>query len=316
MNALTHFERKDNPHRVSVTQLNIDNLENYKLSSKEEAVNGLPGSYLNGKYLKDLINQVAIEKGLVDYNLNVIEIPSYTYGEYPDPVEGVFDPEISYPSLWVKGNYLKDRFLGVVPYNELISATDLCEKVGLVGGSSVILNDSTHWLHFRLDGLHSFNHTLFVAQKPIRYGISYEALASLGLISGDGSVSGFKKVVINNRVYKVRLLKGANITNQPIEPGDDTESTYGSEWNRLLYRISEENPASQQGDNWAGFELEQLLTGHIDNYGSKIWTQEKTSVDPSKRVLRGGETISGITVKEKNNEDHVNGWLPVLEPVA
>ena len=312
----THYERRDNPHKVSISQIELDYISNYKLSNEKETKEFSNNTYLNGKYIKELINQVAIEKKLIDNHLNPIEIPGFDYLPVPSVSHGIFEPEISYPTTWVKGDYSKDKFLGMVNQDEFITPLELSQKVGLLNGNSVSLNDDAHWFHFRLDGLNSFNHTLFLAAKPIRYNVSYDQLAQLGLVSDDNSTQGYKKIVINDRVYSVRLLKGANINNDEIIISDDSESSYGSEWNRLMYRLCLDNPGSQQGNNFAGFTIEGLFREHNDLYGSNIWMQERSSQEPYKRLMRGGDSISDMKLTPSDEEDVLNGWLPVLVPVV
>ena len=116
-------------------------------------------------------------------------------------------------------------FEGEITGNQLISMSQLTTEAGVTQGSA--MNLDTNWLKFLVD-----NNPIYVAKRPIRNNLSYNALETLGLTDGS------KVLTIGQAQYRLRLLKSSiDNTLSAAEPGYDPSYTHGSEWNELMYRI-------------------------------------------------------------------------------
>ena len=116
-------------------------------------------------------------------------------------------------------------YYGVYTSAEVVSGTSLATLVGLTAGSSI--NATANWLGFALGGK-----KLFIAQRPFRYRISRESLAAKGLIYG-------KEITLQGKRFSCRLPRGlSSETPANYGSGNDHVSTHGSEWNKLLYRVT------------------------------------------------------------------------------
>lgn len=204
------------------------------------------------------------------------------------------------------------EFLGEVGVTGFIDGEALATAIDLTAGTSQFTDSP--WLHFILD-----DKTLYVAKKPYRYNLSWNH------INDAGAVFGVKTVIINEREYKVRLLKSAV---GDVYTGDngvyDPVEAYGSEWNRLMYPIHSGNhtdannpsPVSGEGINFGSLarytDADLALHGTGDS-GSYSWCQETPSTDPTRRVYRGRLGVSNLSWLSASNVHSARGWRPVLE---
>lgn len=204
-------------------------------------------------------------------------------------------------------NTVVDGFHGEVPTTELITGNALASLIGLTDGE--VFHSTEPWLHFTLDGK-----ILYVAKKPYRWEISWDILSAVNAVNGS------RIITVAGNPYKIRLLKGANA--DPIgEPTSrfNPESAWGSEWNRLMYRIAAGNPddvfdSGEPHGDWAQYTDEDLiLTSNFGN-GYNTWCQE-AGPNGSTYVQRGGEGVTWLSESLSWNAGSANAWRPVLELV-
>ncbi len=205
------------------------------------------------------------------------------------------------------------KFIREVPASEFITGDALASQIGLTAGTSQ--HSDAGWLHFELDGK-----TLYVAKKPYRRAVSWNQ------INAAGAVFGTKTVTIDNKTYKVRLLKSATddmytgYNNRVFDP----IQAYDSEWNRLMYPIhsgnhtDSRNPSSESGDGIRFGTLAQytdadLVVHSNAGNGSWSWCQERVSGSTGSRVTRGDAGVSHLIFTIASNVDSSMGWRPVLE---
>lgn len=211
------------------------------------------------------------------------------------------------PIFLAKGT-MQEGYFGLVSSSELTTGDSLASLVGLSDGTSQF--STTNWLKFAYKGK-----VLFVAQKPIRYNLSWSKINEVG------AVMGTKQVAIKSLNYKVRLLQGA-LTN-PSENNATDRGAKGSEWNRLMLAVHEQ----VKNKNWAypayvESDIQDFGTDFTDadlitnsNYGSgyRSWCQETTKNNSSDRVIRGGDGVSISDYAISVGKDTTTGWRPVLE---
>ena len=206
-------------------------------------------------------------------------------------------------------------FFGETTSEELLTYDELASQIGLSAGTSQF-NDESVWLKFVLEG-----EILYVAKKPTRYSISWDQINAVNAVySGGASVS------VGDSVLDVTLLKGAN--SDPTVAGDDGDwSGYdidlavGSEWNRLLYHVSDgasiasgHTLASEgltEGD-WAQYSEAELLTHRDYGNGSYSWCQELSGDLSGYRVYRGGHGVSFLSRYPSSASNAHTGWRPCL----
>lgn len=202
------------------------------------------------------------------------------------------------------------KFLGEVPTAGFINGLELASAIGLTAGTAQ--HSDSPWLHFVLDGK-----TLYVAKRTYRHTVSWDH------INTTGAVFGTRRVTINGRTYKVRLLKSAatgSIYAGGISNVYDPIQAYGSEWNRLMYSVhsgehtNANNPSPRSGEGlWLG-TLAQYTDADAD-YNTFSWCQETPSSNTTARVYRGLRGVSYLNWILASHAATTNGWRPVLELV-
>ena len=202
-------------------------------------------------------------------------------------------------------------FVGEVSSAEFITGNALASQIGLTAGTSQ--HSDAGWLHFEdtVDG-----QTKYISKKSLRHSISWDQLNAVGAVFGTATV------VIKGLTYKVRLLSGANsnpattVNNSYDHPG-----TWGSEWNRLMYRISAKpfgnvrNTLASEGiatGDWASYSEADLLTRYSHGNGSYQWCQE-TGTTATTRVNRGSNGVSRSVQFTSSVVTSNFGWRAVLE---
>ena len=243
-------------------------------------------------------------------SLGNIDINKISLGNTEINKGSLGDSEVFSAMLAGDSNY---GFFGEVPTSEFITGNALASAIGLTAGTAQ--NSNEPWLKFALDGK-----ALYVAKKPYRHTISWNSIDSVG------AVFGTKTVVINEKTYKVRLLKGGNQNPMPdwLPPGT---SVHNSEWNKLMIPIHISwSDGTLAGDQWIDpstpdwnirYTNSDLIVGQNPNeltwcqedikYGSKVYA-----------VLRGGNGVQGLAraVKtDKSGTDVIFVWRPCLEEV-
>lgn len=223
------------------------------------------------------------------------------------------------PATLIAGT-MQAGFFGEVSASELIAGDALAAQCGISQGTGQ--NSTAGWLKFAWQ-----NKILFVAKKPIRNSISWDAINTAKCVYGG---SGDKTIVVDGLTYKVRLLKGANKDPAGAYNG---AICHNSEWNRLMLPIHQEAisknwayPDNVESDIpvWAHnlgtgtqgrYTDEDLLTHFNHGSGSYSWCQE-VAESSAFRVTRGDYGVS-ISNSRASSYTHSNyGWRPCLEFVS
>lgn len=242
----------------------------------------------------------------------------------PAPTEDLF----GYPPLPVVNAYLDPAdstkaagYVGIASYVSIATGQNLALMLGLtLSGQSPVtaLNqgNTSNWSKFYLDGK-------FVLIPLSGYGgssfaVTWNDIYNAGLIYGvDGpgtypltpNVNQLRLVPLGDYVYKVRAMRGG--ANDPFD------TTTGSEWNRLMYYISDQTftAAQRPGIPWAS---QTLATMGISTYLRRTWTQESDATTTTNRTQRGTSeavalAITGSVAKPGGTAQQGGAWRPVLE---
>jgi hypothetical protein len=175
------------------------------------------------------------------------------------------------------------RYAGIFTGNQLASAA------GVSRGSSLFYgNSNIEWLKFAFEGK-----ILFVAQKPIRYGLSWDDLNNAGCVYGT------KQITKDGITYKCRLLR--------IRNGDP-----GTDWGRekdLIWAVNKDRVP-----NWDNLSDDALYFSQpgLPN-GGRSYAQE-TSADGARMCYGYDHPMFGVNV-DKDDRGAWFGWRPVLEVV-
>lgn len=203
------------------------------------------------------------------------------------------------PDVLIGGSAIMG-FFGEVSVDDFIRGVDLVELTGITEGT--VRNSLQPWLKFALDGK-----ILYVAKRVYLRSISWNAINAKGCVYGE------KTVVIDGRMYKVRLLKGADTDPSTALQGIDPVGTHNSEWTRLYAPISATDFPSYTGPKYASYTDEDLSTGSV-GVGGIIWCQESNS-NGSERIHRGQDSIAHMHWGNPALTDTDTAWRPVLELV-
>lgn len=199
-------------------------------------------------------------------------------------------------------------WLGEVSASDFITGDSLASLIGLTAGVSQY--SDAGWLHVGLDGTE-----LLIAKRPLRRSLYWSDINSVNSIFGN------RIVTINGQDYKIRLLKGAN-SNPPLLDlqGFDVEVSHGSEWNRILYRLSDNNfrnslnsKASEEPFiNLANYTETDLALDNNVATGSACYCQERYN---NLAIYRGYNGVSRYWRWATGSNPTNYGWRPVLEKV-
>ncbi len=216
----------------------------------------------------------------------------------------------------------EEGFFGEVSASELITGDALAGECGISQGDSI--NSTAGWLKFAYKGK-----IQFVAKKPIRNYISWDAIQTARCVYGD---SVYKIVTIGGLTYKVRLMRALEPTNDPKTTASATsgEVNHGSEWNRLMCQIHEEaingnwtHPDNIESDigilehslgsgSQGMYSDADLIVGTISG---RSWCQEM-STSTSNRLYRGGDGVSNSLSSSSSIANAYYGWRPVLRLIG
>lgn len=219
---------------------------------------------------------------------------------------------------------MQEGFFGEVPASELITGDALASECGISQGTSQ--HSTAGWLKFAYK-----DKILFVAKKPIRHSISWDAINTAKCVYGD---SGDKTVTIGGLTYKVTLMRALEPSNNPktVASANSGEVNHGSEWNRLMCQIHEQAlskswdyPDNIESDigilehnlgsgSQGMYNDNDLLTHNTHGSGSYSWCQEMGTVS-SIHLLRGNTGVSNSTANTSSYGDTYYGWRPRLELV-
>jgi hypothetical protein len=197
-------------------------------------------------------------------------------------------------------------FKGVVPAASFITGDTLAAAINYQGGVSI--NTDAGWLHFIEDnGLE-----LYIAKKPLRYGISpsynAEAYAS---VNGEINIAG--------TVYVIRDMYGAASISGGYGP-----SNAGGEWNRYMYNVYDQtdragipeallwgnytNPMLGLPTSTDGTDLgDGVFSICADHIAEGIIVRGNDWYNSS-----GGYHIKGIWYAPPGNIQSYYGWRPIL----
>lgn len=225
-------------------------------------------------------------------------------------------------SKYLISGTMEEGFFGEVPTSKLITGNALASRVGISEGISQ--HSTAGWLKFAYKG-----EIQFVAKKPIRHSISWDAINTANCVYGD---SGDKTVTINGLTYKVTLMRTTNPSNNPKTAASANSGTinHHSEWNRLMGQIHEEaiNGSWSYPDNIEsdiGILKHSLGSGSQGMYsdadlvlvrgnGRRSWCQEMAGTT-SRRLYRGLYGVSHSTLGTSGTGNTDYGWRPVLRLV-
>lgn len=204
-------------------------------------------------------------------------------------------------------------WFGEVSASDLISGDELASRIGLSAGISQF--SDAGWLHVSIDGTEQF-----VAKKPFRYRVSKHSIGS--------AISGNNQVEINGQLYRLRTLNGRrpgtwSVNHSLPWGGFDIDLLKDSEWNRVLYRLTDdsfENPSSSK-ENQKPFRNLALYTEedlHLhDKYGpgTSVICHDRISYHGmSAEILRGRHGVSYFQrIQQTDEVRDAYGWRPVLQ---
>ena len=201
-----------------------------------------------------------------------------------------------------------DAFYGEVPISEMIGGLDLASALNITEGVSLF--PSVPWLKFG-----NQNKIFYVAKKPLRKYISWQAIYQAGAVYGDGTEGLYPSgtpviqnatVEIDDIVYNVRLLKGADV--DPVtfsEMNSLTSQSPDGEWARFIMRI-----LSTYDGEWGTYSVEELgLDGSVN---VSPWMQETPADLTETRLLVNGKDLAFF--RASTEDESWRAWLPVLEP--
>ena len=183
-----------------------------------------------------------------------------------------------------------NTYLGEIAGADFITGPDLVTAVGVTQGSPTS-GVNTSWLKFLYNG-----RTLYLAKTPIRKGMYYTHIDSLGALTGS------KTVVINGKTYSVKCLTGGNAV---------PATAAGGEWNDLIYPVCNQGPKANQ---FASFTPAQLgLTAAGSDGGVNICRDASSSGGV---VARGyPDPVTGYWYLPSNDTNANYGWRPLLEEI-
>ncbi|AEH03506.1 virion structural protein [Pseudomonas phage PhiPA3] len=163
--------------------------------------------------------------------------------------------------------------------------------------AGTLQNDTTPWMKFAYN-----NKALFIAQKSIRYGMSWDSLNAAAVATPG------KTITIGNYRYKCRLLLIA-----PADSGNSNSTLPGREWSNLIYNVCTAGPSTK---GWAAFTTADLGIGGSFN-GRYNWGQESgTATSGAGRAGVGYTTINKLDFNASGNTGTHMGWRPCLELVG
>ena len=272
------------------------------------------------------------------------------FGEFAKFIDTSGSPGATFPINDLDGNIMADldkgiAYYGTVSHTDLYTADVLASTVGVtqgIGSSDSNIHDEAVWhKYYWNNGIHFW-------RKPIRRSTSWNAIWEEGAVFGTGtdiSRKGYKPtdfqgpnltgiaqdatITKNGVTYAVRLMEGS--TTEPTSNGGS--ALHGSEFNLILMNLHAATNSGSYSDsptdgvsyaNWTDTAnyINDDFVGWKTNLGDSDftvtgdgrfkWQQETSSTRPERRLLRGGDHLSGafpfIATRVATNI----GWAPVL----
>lgn len=170
------------------------------------------------------------------------------------------------------------------------------------------------WLRFHFQGK-----TLLIAARPIKYAVSWNAIARAGAATGDGSVvrigwrlfrQNAEVADVHGRRYRVRLIGCGRSTLDA-----------DSEWNALIGGVHRgdgdflAHPSGSYG--WLDPPFDDADLGIGSTNGGATWCRERLDIDGEPHgINRGFLTVSRFHATETGFSGSGFGWRPVLEAIS
>lgn len=248
----------------------------------------------------------------------------------------------TYAAMVSAGNYdasTDTGYFGEVSSATLMTGDALASDIGLTVGTSQ--HSSEGWLKFYVGanadcnyykrlGLPPKPYVIYIAKKPYRHTVSWDAIYARGAVYGSGDTGVTPtgtptlqdaSVTKSGKTLSVRLMTGVDTDPMDFYNKGCAANVGGkSEWNQLFYRIHTDIPTCpaannfdggpQIGGNWANFTNSDLVVG--TGNGRYAWTQETLSASPSARALRGLSRVSYLYINASAYTGSLNGWRPAL----
>ena len=177
-------------------------------------------------------------------------------------------------------------FFGEVPASELFTGTELSGLIGLSAGTNV--NSNEPWLKFIIDG-----EIIYVAKKHYKNSVSWNHINAANAVYDDETS---KIVSKDGNDYRVTLIRGAN-----TDPSGASGPHDLSEWDRLMYKVSVNDP---EGTPWASYTDIEL-----DITGAYTWCQETSTTN---RVVRGYASLVYFYAPAPAYFTSSSRWRPAL----
>lgn len=204
-------------------------------------------------------------------------------------------------------------FAGAVRNVDLFGPGGRIDKLLGVTAGSVLDTGQPDWLRFVFE-----DKTLLVAAKPVRYALSWDAIAQAGAALGDGSRvrQGWR---FHPQTAEVTGLDGTRYRVRLMDCGSATLDS-GSEWNALLGGVHRGDgdfvryPAGVYGWLAPPFDDESLHIGY--EHASAAWCRNTLEIDGDLYgVNRGYLTVSRFHATPTGFAGAGFGWRPVLEAI-
>lgn len=192
-------------------------------------------------------------------------------------------------------------FIGELSNAQFISYVNLSSLVGISAGT--LHNEGSGWLRFIMDGVE-----LIVAKKTIRHSIRWDAINSANCVYGN------KSITINGKLYKVRLLTGADENPTPLGNGYYLKGTHNSEFSRLFYPLVKDDTRLPSINPLAPYTQVELSMS--SGNGRATWCQETSTSSASQRVIRGSTASSNFTTHTSSFSTAYYGWRACLELIT
>jgi len=229
----------------------------------------------------------------------------------PAPLPSDFDGDINATIQWSPSRRV--GFAGTVSNAVLFGPGVSIGQLIPVEGGKAFGTGQPDWLRFVSNGKR-----LLIAAQPIKYSLSWNAIAQSGAALGDGS-----SVRVGWRTYpqaaEVKTLDGRRYRVRLLGCGRSTMDV-GSEWNSLIGGV-------HRGDgDFAGYPLGiygWLIPAFDDQSihiglpsASATWCRDRLEISGKTHgVNRGYMTVSRFHATPVEFDGDGFGWRPVLEPV-
>lgn len=202
----------------------------------------------------------------------------------------------------------------IIESSQFITGSDLADYFQITDG--FLINNDTDWYSKVIDDKY-----LIVPLLPIRYGLGWGQLYQKGLVYGVNGNGKFpsgtptnqlRTIKIDDRIYKVRLLRGANIDPTPQLRGSSLSGTSNSEFNKIFMPISAESTPLYTGPKLANYSTAEL--GFNSGQGSWTFCIESETTNTNLATARGYSSVNRVdgSTKSLTNINTI-GWRPCLE---